>query len=210
VLDDTQLRFQVRRRAETMLDHPPTFPAMGRVRDELHELRHELEQALQHADTDMAELIGRRADLAARIHTCNRALAGTGLLAPHESWAGDRLFWPRAVAYTDPLDESGGRGEPGGRELRELSSAELQVVLVELLQRADRPLTLTDLRRLLAAHRVRPSGPDPSKAMANALRRPVRLGLVERYHRGCYVWSASASTGFGADLGADPGDQDGL
>jgi len=179
-MDETQQRFQLRRRAETMLHDPPTFPTMGRVREELEALRSDLEQALDRADAELAELIGRRADLAARIHACNRALAGTGLLARDDSWAGDRLFWPRAVAYLDPLDgiAAGAEGTAGiagiagiaGDQLRTLSSAALQHALVVLLQYADLPLTITDLRRLLTAHHVRPPGHNPPRPL------PTRSG----------------------------------
>lgn len=188
-----------------MLRDPPTFPAMGRVRDELEGLRCELEAALARADAEMAEVIDRRIDLAERIHACNRALAGTGLLTPTDRWAGDRLFWPRAPDYVDPLDATaataataasaasaaGGPSAP----LRPLSSAALQHALVALLRHAGRPLTITDLRRLLTAHGLRPRGERPSKAIANALRRPVHLGLVERRARGCYRWTGATDAG---------------
>jgi hypothetical protein len=165
-----------RRRAETLLRRPGLLGARGATRQAVLALRAEAEAALADADQRLRRAAADRLTNAERIRACNRALSGTGTVTGSNGESILVALRPSG-AFDDP--------RPDPSTLRTLSAKELRDALVDLLRILDRPTTIDELDRLLAAHRVRAGG-RASQAISNALRAAVRDGTVHRVGRGCY------------------------
>lgn len=161
-----------RMRAESLVAHPGAFGAMGELRDEVLVLRGDAEVTLAEADAALRVAADARLAALARLRACNRALVGTGQVA------GRQYLLRRSDAVHDPLPEPATLELIAGEDLREL--------LVELLQVLDRPATVAELVRLVAAHGFRP--PErATQAVSNALRVETRWATVRRVERGTYT-----------------------
>lgn len=170
--------------AEVSLARPGFLPALGPKRDAVLELRADAEAALADADERLRAAAGDRLQAADRIRACNRALNGTGEAVDPTTGRVVRYGLRRSDAFPDPL--------PDATTLDVVDGDELRQVLVELLRALERPATVAELVRLLAAHGMRPPG-RASQAVSNALRVEMRWATVDRVARGTYA-AADSST----------------
>ncbi len=157
---------------------PASSARTGDKRDAVLELRAEAEATLADADERLRAAADDRLAAAARIRACNRALVGAGQTIDRRTGALVQYLRRRSDAFDDQL--------PDPSTLEMIEGEELRDLLVGILQALERPATVAELVRLVAAHGCRPSG-RASQSISNALRVEVRASAVRRVAHGTYT-----------------------
>ncbi len=179
-----------RQRAELLIARPRPYACGGQARDDLRALRAETLSALDDADERLRQALSDRQAAITRAKAIDTAIRGTRLFINPDgsvSYLGAHRRH-KADEWDDPL------GGEVDADLEVIDTDELRRRLVDLLHALDEPVSGRDLRRLLTASGVRPSGAT-SKAIGNALRQPISRGVVERVGRGHYRARPSSPDG---------------
>jgi hypothetical protein len=166
-----------RRDAEVLVARPGWWPPREPVRSALLELKAEAEAALTVADEALRAAAAERCRCVERLEACNVALSGTGKVVDGEGRTVQRFQHRVAIPLHDPF--------PADDALVPIRGGLLREAAVEVLRAGGRPSTVAEVRRLLAAHGVRPSG-RASQTLSNALRAEVLAGRVVRTARNRY------------------------
>jgi hypothetical protein len=160
-----------------MSDLPPPVPSAllphlvltAVVESEIEALEDLALARLEDVEDQIDRLCAERAELLGRLTACRDA---------RHSTVAQIYKWPKQPLPIDP------DAMPSGRPVR---GPELRAALTEFIVRAQRPLGVNELRRLLAAHGLQVEG-DAKKTVANALRWEVAANRVVKRARG--LWAA--------------------
>jgi hypothetical protein len=154
------------------------------VKARIEEIQAELLEELHRIDAEATTLVARRANVVAELRRCRDAFGGIG------SHRIKRVPLPLDI---DAIPE--GTRPIGGAALREAIAA--------VVQRADHPLRVNEIHRMLLAWGLNPKG-RPSKAISDALRAEVRAGRVLRLLRGLYGARLASSAEVAGDQHGGP------
>jgi hypothetical protein len=150
---------------------PRTGWAYGRVKAKIEEIQRGLVDELTTLDAEVQQLIRRRQEIVADLHRCRDAFGGIG---------GREL---RRVPLPDEVKAAPcGTTPVSGRVLRDVSK--------RMVLEAGRPVSLTDIHRMLLASGISPPG-QPTKGISDALRPEVAAGRIVRLSRGVYALAGS-------------------
>ncbi|HEX9545871.1 MAG TPA: hypothetical protein VF942_00955 [Acidimicrobiales bacterium] len=151
--------------------HPRSFQAPPHIWAEIEAIQAELLEELRGIDQQVEGLIARRREIEAELLRCRDAFG-----------RGGGYPYVRRVPLPGELDAVPQGTRPiSGRELRETAS--------QLIVDSDRPLTLSEIHRILLAHGLHAEG-RPSKTISDALKPEVAAGRLVRTGRGTY-WGAA-------------------
>jgi hypothetical protein len=146
---------------------PKQFPAAGAVREKVEEIQTELLDDLRTIDDEVQALVWRRQAVVAELRRCRDALSG----APTK--------YTRRVPLPGDVD-----AEP--EDTRLLTGTNLREAAAAMVRAAARPVTVTEIHRMLLANGMRAAG-RYAKAISDALRAEVAAGRVVKVYRGVYA-----------------------
>jgi hypothetical protein len=136
------------------------------VRARIQEIQTELLDELHRIDAAAQDLVVRRHEVVAELRQCRDGLGRVG------------THFKRAPlpADVDALPEG----------TTAIAGPDLTQAVTAMVQAAGRPVSLSQIHRMLLAHGLHPAG-RPSQAISNALRPEVAARRVVRLQRGIYV-----------------------
>jgi hypothetical protein len=145
---------------------PRNYLAFPHIWAEIEAIQQKLVEEMRDIDRQVQAFINRRRELELELHRCRDAFGVKYYPYPH------RLPLPGDIDAV-PV----GTRAVSGRELRELVS--------QMVVASNRPLTISEIHRMLLARGLHPEG-RASKAISNALQVEVTAGVVVRVRRGTY------------------------
>jgi hypothetical protein len=156
---------------------PRMYPTTPLMRARIAGIQAQLLDELHQIDAEVQDLVERRLEVVAELRLCRDGLGPIGI-------PGKRQPLPRDID-----------AEPEGTV--EIAGPDLTQAVNAMLQAAGRPVSLSEMHRMLLAHGLRPAG-RPSQAISNALRPGVARGRVVRLDRGIYLAAGTLDTNDGS------------
>jgi hypothetical protein len=146
---------------------PKQFPATGAMKEKVEEIQAELLDDLRTIDGEVQELVWRRQAVVAELRRCRDALSGAA------------TKYTRRVPLPSDVD-----AEP--EDTRPLTGTNLREAAAAMVHAAARPVTVTEIHRMLLAHGMRATG-RYAKAISDVLRVEVAAGRLVKVDRGVYA-----------------------